>query len=124
MSASGRVSTFSPELLTWGGPDPSRFEFVDLNTAPLSALAESQRFIETNAAIRAGIGRCRKECSYFRFCGGGTPAVKFGETGRFDVTQTSQCRAKVMASVDAFLDLLTHQSVQQANAIPTHHVGV
>lgn len=107
LSATGRVSTFSPELLTWGGSEAGRFEFVDLNTAPLSALAASPDFIDTNREILAGLERCRNECRYFRFCGGGSPAVKFGEAGRFNVTETSQCQAKVMASVDAFLDLMT-----------------
>ena len=107
VSVDGKVSTFSPELSTWDGLDSSGFAFVDINHEPLSALAHSTRFIETNSAISAGVEQCRKACSYFRFCGGGSPAAKLGEMGRFDVTSTNQCRAKVMAPVDAFIDLLT-----------------
>lgn len=105
-SADGRVSTFSPELLTWNTEDAEKFQFADLGTGALADLSTSEKFLAALHAIDAGYERCQRECDYFRFCGGGAPAAKFAELGRFDATATNYCRAKIMAGVDAFLDVL------------------
>jgi uncharacterized protein len=55
--------------------------------------------------IRQGVSACRDECEYFRYCGGGWPSNKFGEHGRFDVTETAMCSFIVKALLDAVLNM-------------------
>lgn len=116
----GRVSTFSPELLTWHGEDAERFQFIDILTTSLSALAEQPAFQTAYREIERGYEACRESCGYFRFCGGGAPAAKLAERGNFAVTETSYCQTKVMASVDAFLDILV-DGAPVAQAVAADH---
>jgi len=49
-------------------------------------------FRAVSSEIRRGVEACERSCRFFRWCGGGAPANKLFETGRFDVTQTMHCR--------------------------------
>ena len=42
--------------------------------------------------FRRGVEACERSRRFFRWCGGGAPANKLFETGRFDVTETMHCR--------------------------------
>lgn len=102
---SGRVSTFSPELLGLISDQYSDFLFSDLKSMERPrALLRSSDFRRAAAAIEAGRQRCKRECAYFRWCGGGAPANKLGETGRLDCSETLYCRLTVKALLDCFLD--------------------
>lgn len=98
----GTLSTFSPELAGQ----------LDERLKPLSIGNVFDKDILTKIAncgsgeiadsIRMGVARCRAECAYFMFCGGGAPANKFYENGCFASTETLKCRTTVMAFADAY----------------------
>jgi uncharacterized protein len=88
----GMISTFSPELL---GARHSRFEgfaFGNAATHPLADLEHAALFRTVSSEIQRGVEACERSCRYFRWCGGGAPANKLFETGRFDATETMHCR--------------------------------
>jgi uncharacterized protein len=101
----GAISTFSPELL--GARHPrfaSGFGFGTIWESSLTDCASHSRFVVIAGEIRRGVERCRGECRYFRWCGGGVPANKLFETGRFDVSETLHCRLTRQIVFDEALD--------------------
>jgi uncharacterized protein len=89
---SGLISTFSPELLGAHHPRFADFAFGNVVTHSLHDLEEEPLFTTINQEIQRGVKACERTCPYFRWCGGGAPANKLFETGRFDVTKTMHCR--------------------------------
>jgi uncharacterized protein len=92
VSHDGTLSTFSPELL---GAHHPRFETFALGHVMADTLSDIERapsFRAINNEIRRGVEACERSCRYFRWCGGGAPANKLFETGRFDATETMHCR--------------------------------
>jgi uncharacterized protein len=105
VSFDGYASTFSPELLTWPGL-AGKFRFLDLRKNDLAEIFDQDAFKRVKEEVDAGCAACERDCSYFRYCGGGSPAAKLAELGRFDGTSTSYCRTGTQAPVDALLMLL------------------
>jgi uncharacterized protein len=100
VSYDGGLSTFSPELV---GAHHRRFPSFVLSSVAaehLSDLGSTSLFREISNEIREGVERCRRSCRYFRWCGGGAPANKLFETGRFDSTETMHCRLTRQAVLD------------------------
>jgi len=92
VSHDGQLSTFSPELL---GARHPRFETFALGQVVVHGLSDVEcapSFRAINNEIRRGVEACEHSCRYFRWCGGGAPANKLFETGRFDATETMHCR--------------------------------
>jgi uncharacterized protein len=92
VSHDGTMSTFSPELL---GMRHARFDGFALGHVATHGLADLEHaalYHTISGEIRRGVEACRRECRYFRWCGGGAPANKLFETGRFDATETMHCR--------------------------------
>lgn len=88
----GAMSTFSPELL---GSHHTRFDtfaFGHVTTHRLADVPHTPLFRIVSDEIQRGVAACERECAYFRWCGGGAPANKLFETGRFDGTATMHCR--------------------------------
>jgi uncharacterized protein len=88
----GAMSTFSPELLGARHPRFASFAFGNVATHSLPAIARTRLFQAISSEIRRGVQACEQSCRYFRWCGGGAPANKLFETGRFDATETMHCR--------------------------------
>ncbi|MBD2750751.1 GRRM system radical SAM/SPASM domain protein [Microvirga sp. BT688] len=88
----GSVSTFSPELLGAYHPRFANFTFGDVVTHDIQALEDEPLFTTASQEIQRGVEKCKSACPYFRWCGGGAPANKLFETGRFDVSETMHCR--------------------------------
>lgn len=103
VTADGTLSTFSPELV--GQQDPQLRSLPIGNVFDVDIIARIADCGSGQIAdsVRAGVARCRSECEYFMFCGGGAPANKFYENGTFASTATLQCRTTVMAFVEAYL---------------------
>lgn len=103
LDVDGTLSTFSPELA--GQQDPRLKSLPIGNVFDTDILARIARCGSGQIpdSIRAGVARCRSECEYFMFCGGGAPANKFYENGTFASTATLQCRTTVMAFAEAYL---------------------
>jgi uncharacterized protein len=97
----GTISTFSPELLGLPSDVYGGFGLGNVAHDSFTEVLASGRFQAMTRDIGAGIAKCREECSYFRFCGGGAPANKYFENGSFDSTETLFCRLhrKALAEV-------------------------
>jgi len=102
----GNFSTFCPELL---GSDPhgrfANFEMGNVLRDHIDAIPQHPIFKQVHLEIVAGVRKCEDECGYWKFCGGGNPANKYFESGRFDVSETSYCRQHKQRVVDAVLDV-------------------
>jgi uncharacterized protein len=92
VSHDGMLSTFSPELLGARHPRFETFALGDVMAHRLSDVECAPSFRAINKEIRRGVEACERTCRYFRWCGGGAPANKLFETGRFDATETMHCR--------------------------------
>ena len=92
VSANGRISTFSPELLDARHPRFSDFAFETTAAKRLGDCEKHPLFTVIADEIQRGVDLCERSCRYFRWCAGGAPANKLFETGRFDVAETMHCR--------------------------------
>ncbi len=111
ISATGDISTYSPELMGTKSTEYENFVFGNINEiSDLSDIYLNRNFLRCQRAISAGISQCQRSCGYFPLCGGGTPANKYGETKRLDVTETAFCRT----SVKTVLDTLVNRNIAQA----------
>jgi radical SAM protein with 4Fe4S-binding SPASM domain len=93
----------SPELL---GARHSRFDgfgFGHVATHRLADMRLGSVFGAVDREIQDGVAMCKRSCSYFRWCGGGAPANKLFETGRFDATETMHCRLVRQVMLDEVL---------------------
>jgi uncharacterized protein len=102
----GSVGTFSPELAGLSHPDWGSFTFGNVKSQSLAAIGADPRLMNMADAIARGVAACRDECPYFSLCGGGAPANKLGETGRFDVTRTMFCMLTEMVVAEVVLSAL------------------
>jgi uncharacterized protein len=108
----GGISTFSPELLGMTHDKWGDFVLGNVLTDDLQSIAQTAKFNAMAVEIARGVENCRADCQHFEFCGGGAPANKLFETGRFDTTETLYCRYTVKrladVAVDAVRDGLTY----------------
>ena len=88
----GAISTFSPELLGARHPRFGEFGFGHVASQRLCDIEYAPLFQEISSEILQGVEACKLSCEHFRWCGGGAPASKLFETGRFDATETMHCR--------------------------------
>lgn len=106
VDANGQASTFSPELLGTRNARYGDFIIGNVHRDTLETMADSAVLLLMEREIAAGVRACRRDCGYFRFCGGGAPANKLFETGRFDTTETLYCRLTKKAVIDTVLEEL------------------
>jgi uncharacterized protein len=102
----GRISTFSPELLGAHHPRFRDFTFGHVATHRLCDIERSPLFNEIATEIQRGVDACKGACPYFRWCGGGAPANKLFETGRFDATETMYCRLSRQVVIDEAVGII------------------
>jgi uncharacterized protein len=100
ISHDGAISTFSPELLGARHARFSHFALGHIAENRLADIDDADLFRTISAEIRRGVGACERTCRYFRWCGGGAPANKLFETGRFDATETMHCRLSRQVVLD------------------------
>ena len=106
VTADGRMSTFSPELLGWLAPEFDDFTFGNVLDPGASLARWSDGFVRLAEQIEQGVKACGRSCSYFALCGGGAPANKWAENHSFASTQTAACQANNMAVADVVLAAL------------------
>jgi uncharacterized protein len=102
----GNFGTFSPELLGLPSAHYGGFALGRVQTDSFQGALDSPKLRAMAADVGAGVERCRRECAYFPFCGGGAPANKYFENGSFDSTETLFCRLTKQAVLDVVLDKL------------------
>jgi uncharacterized protein len=90
VAADGDFSTFSPELL--GQPDLGGFAFGNVWRDSIEDAIASPGFQRVLRQIVDGLDACRRTCSHFDWCGGGSPANKHYELGSFSGSETLFCR--------------------------------
>jgi uncharacterized protein len=100
----GNFGTFSPELIDAKSDVYGDFIIGNVATDDLDEAAAGDKCQSMRRDIEAGIDRCRSECPYFGFCGGGVPSNKFFENGTFDSTQTMHCRLQRQTVMDLMLE--------------------
>ena len=100
----GDVSAYSPELFGQKSREYNDFIFGNLLENTLADILNSALIMKLDEEVQRGVGKCRNECEYFAFCGGGCPSNKLGELGCFDGTETKMCRFMIKALVDAVLN--------------------
>ena len=100
VSHDGAISTFSPELLGARHARFGGFAFGHVAEHRLADIEHAASFRTISDEIQRGVEACERSCRYFRWCGGGAPANKLFETGRFDATETMHCRLTRQAVLD------------------------
>jgi uncharacterized protein len=112
----GRFSSFSPELLGLKSEQYGDFEFGRVQSDRIQDVAGTTKFRAIRADIDAGVEKCRQNCPYFKYCGGGAPVNKYFENGSFDSMETMFCRLSKQAVLDAVLSKLENDA--DANRFP------
>jgi uncharacterized protein len=104
IAENGDFSTFSPELLGYKDRQYGDFILGNVNRDDLSEALVKPEFAMLAHDISVGVERCRIECDYFAFCGGGAPANKYFELGSFASSETNFCRFTKKAIIDVLLE--------------------
>ena len=99
----GNFSSFSPELLGLASDVYDGFAFGNVMRDSFADAIASARFRSMARDVASGVEKCRAECTWFRFCGGGAPGNKYFENGSFDSTETLFCRLHRQALADVVL---------------------
>jgi len=100
----GSVTLISPELAGFSSSRLGDFSCGNVLEASLDDLIRRGSTSTWVTEYRAGLSACRDTCAYFEFCGGGQPANRYFEQGRFDGTETNYCRNSKIALVEGILD--------------------
>lgn len=100
----GSFSTFSPELLGFRSERHGDFRFGNVWTDSFASIAGNPAYRVVMKDVEEGVRRCRRDCEYFRVCGGGAPANKLFETGSFTASETLFCRLTRKAVADTVLN--------------------
>jgi uncharacterized protein len=109
----GRVSTFSPELLTIAPTSRYRsFTWGQVAEDDFSTFVENVTGSVFYEDLRVGVAACARECDYFGVCGGGAPSNKFSESGTVTGTETMTCRLRVKTLMDVMAGALELEGEQ------------
>ena len=120
----GNVSTFSPELLTSIHKQLGTLSYGNIsNITKVEDILKDLKFGLVNSEVSSGIEKCRTSCDYFSVCGGGAPSNKLTEHGSFDTTETSACRIKIKATVDAVTETLMRMDKDDFNILVEERLG-
>lgn len=102
----GNYSTFSPELMGIQSERHSDFIMGNILKDPLASMKDNSVYQLVSDEVQQGVSLCQSTCAYWDFCGGGHPSNKFAEHGRFDTTETLQCRYQIKTLIDAVTEQL------------------
>jgi uncharacterized protein len=116
----GNFSSFSPELLGLRSAEYGDFVLGNVHRDAFDDAATAARVARMDRAIGAGIERCRRDCSYFRLCGGGAPANKWYENADLRSSETLYCRSMIQRPFNAVLGRLESEQagVATGRALP------
>lgn len=114
----GNISTFSPQMV--GGTQQDAKAFIVANIRDIESLDDLPQ-LPVNRRLKkeidAGIALCKRECGYFAFCGGGSPATKFYEHGTFAVSETRECIYRKKLMVDVLLNKAAEHQTRQEKPV-------
>jgi uncharacterized protein len=106
VDTNGDFTTFSPELIGMDDRTYDDFNFGNIYKDSFKDIGKNNKFQLVFKEIVEGVKKCKNECSYFQFCGGGAPSNKLYENGTFNSTETNFCKFTKQVQVDAFLNVL------------------
>jgi uncharacterized protein len=106
VDTNGDFTTFSPELIGMDDKTYDDFNFGNINHNLFKDIGKNEKFQRVFNEIVQGVKKCKIECKYYQFCGGGAPSNKLYENGSFNSTETNFCKFTKQVQVDAFLDVL------------------
>ncbi|MEM6858431.1 MAG: radical SAM protein [Pseudomonadota bacterium] len=84
--------------------DGKGFCVGNLLETPLDEIAYSEKVQRVIADFDASHKACAGSCDYFDVCSGGYNLIKFRRAGRFDISETPECRIHVQTFADTVLD--------------------
>ncbi|WP_370949316.1 cyclophane-forming radical SAM peptide maturase AmcB [Amycolatopsis sp. cg5] len=99
----GAVTLISPELAGFSSARLGPFSCGNVLDSPLDELLEHGLRSRWVNEFRDGVSACQASCAYFGFCGGGQPANRHFEHGRFDNTLTNYCRNSKIALLEGVI---------------------
>jgi len=109
----GDISTFSPELIEGNNGNPDEFKIGNVTAInSFSELIENEKYKTLKTLVNNGINKCKNNCEYFDFCGGGHLSAKYFENGTFDSTETNYCKLHRQTLVNVIMDNLTTNGLQ------------
>lgn len=112
----GGIVPFSPDLASGTPEDPEAFVVEHIqNIGTLSEIYTLPKFQALHQSILKGVEKCRGECPYFDFCGGGHPTNKYFENRSFATSQTRFCELYFQQMTDCFLSKFTTQEAHAAH---------
>lgn len=123
IGATGNVALFSPELLTTVRGDGSYETVGNILQQTLSEIFASDAVLKQKELIEFGVRLCRNTCGFFDQCGGGSPANKLFETGRYDVNETWYCRIARQATVRG-IEVAIQQAMPKSSTPEMGNLGV
>ena len=106
VDAKGNFSTFDPELLSVETERYGLFNLGNIRDVSLMEATRTEPFQKLLRDMSSGMKRCKQECEYYGFCGGGTGSNKYWEHGSLDATETCACRFSSQIPVDVLLEKL------------------
>ena len=106
VDAKGNFSTFDPELLSVETERYGLFNLGNIRDLSLIEATKSDVFQTLLKDMNSGMERCKQECDYYGFCGGGTGSNKYWEHGSLDASETCACRFSSQIPVDVLLEKL------------------
>ena len=112
VDAAGHFSTFDPELLSVQTDRYGLFNLGHLRDLSLEEATRTEAFQLLQRDMAAGMSRCREQCDYYGFCGGGTGSNKYWEHGTLDASETCACRFASQIPVDVVLEQLESQAAE------------
>ena len=109
----GNFSTFCPELSGANSKEYNNFVMGNIWNNKIEEILENLVFKKVNELVQKGVERCKHECDYWHFCGGGCPSNKFFETGSFESTETLHCQIHQKSTVDTVIEYLESKLIDK-----------
>ncbi len=111
IEANGDVTTFYTGLtqdecrdLAHLYGDGRGFSIGNILTNDIQEMLRSDKLLRIAEDFETSHAFCEAECEYYRLCPGGYNLIKQRRFGRFDVSETPECRLHVKTFADAVLD--------------------
>jgi uncharacterized protein len=84
--------------------DGKGFCIGNLLTSTLDEIAWGDKLQRVIRDFEASHRACETSCAYFDVCSGGYNLIKYRRAGRFDISETPECRVHVQTFADVLLE--------------------
>ena len=101
----GDVYLLSPELAGVKSEKYNNFVVGNLLHKSFASIIKAGKLASYVSNYQEGVVKCKFECVYFDFCGGGYASNKFFEHGDTNRTETLDCRNSRKRLLDAIIEV-------------------